>query len=170
MFVPFKKDTPFGEIVLMWWEGLEEDRASRAILRRAFSVTAVAMTPAYQRLYRRLCAAGWKDKAGVYHNDRLAAAIGLLAHVEKNIPEMKPVQAMSVGDEDMERPPVSELRFMRLLDAPDIDSLFTGMRRVLPLMKKGVDVLALIQDIVNWNDDIKKQWAYGYKWPEKSAS
>lgn len=167
MSISFRKDTAFGEILADWWQGLDEDRAARATLRRANSVTAVILTPAYQRLYRRLSAAGWADRAHVFHNDRLAAVAGLLAHVE-NQSGLPPAEAMSATQEAGGRPPVSELRFLRLLDSPDIDSLFTGMRRVLPLMSNGVDVLALATDIVNWGDTVKKQWAYGFAWPEKN--
>ncbi len=75
---PVNKETGIGKVLLDWWEGLEDDRASRAILRRASSVTAVALTPPYQRLYRRLCGAGWASQTKPYHNDRLAAVVGLL--------------------------------------------------------------------------------------------
>jgi CRISPR system Cascade subunit CasB len=116
-----------------------------------------------------MCAAGWEKQAKPYHNDRLAAAIGLLAHIKKS-DDRKPAKAMSRGNDGEDRPPVSELRFMRLLDSPDIDSLFTGLRRVLPLMNHGVDVLALATDVVNWGDVVKKQWAYTYDWPENSKN
>jgi CRISPR system Cascade subunit CasB len=169
MSIQFRKDNAFGVILFKWWEGLEDDRASRAVLRRAFSVTAVTLTPPYQRLYQRLCAAGWEGQAKPYYNDRLAAAIGLLAHVKKN-DDRKPAKAMGRGHDGDDRSPVSELRFMRLLDSPDIESLFTGLRRVLPLMNHGVDVLALATDVVNWGDVVKKNWAYAYDWPEKSKN
>ena len=56
---------------------------------------------------------------------------------------------------------------MRLLDAPDSEALFSGVRRVLPLMGS-VDVIALANDLMFWGDAVKKRWAYGYDWPEKS--
>jgi hypothetical protein len=51
--------TAIGSVLLAWWQGLDDDRAGRAILRRASSPTLVAFTAPYQRLYRRLQAAGW---------------------------------------------------------------------------------------------------------------
>jgi len=33
----FTRDNAFGKILLEWWQKLEDDRASRAILRRARS-------------------------------------------------------------------------------------------------------------------------------------
>ena len=157
--------TAIGRELLSWWNGLEDDRGGRAILRRASSPTQIALTAAYQRVFRRL-----GGIADIHPQDceRLAALVGLLAHVKTN--ESRPIpQAMSEcakGD----RPPVSELRFLRLLDSPDIESLFTGLRRVLPLMKHRADVLALANDVSFWGDGVKKQWAYDYRWPEKTSS
>jgi CRISPR system Cascade subunit CasB len=161
--------TVIGKVLLAWWQGLEEDRAGRAVLRRASSPTLVAFTAPYQRLHRRLVAAGWPADARPQDNDRLAAVVGLLAHVKENVSSPVPV-AMSQCNKGEDRPPVSELRFLRLLDAPDHDALYAGLRRVLPLMKHQVDVLALADDLLCWGDGVKKRWAYGYHWPEKSAA
>lgn len=161
--------TAIGSVLLAWWQGLDDDRADRAILRRASSPTLVAISAPYQRLYRQLQSAGWPADARPQDNDRLAGIVGLLAHVKEN--ESRPVPAaMSQRDEGGDRPHVSELRFLRLLDAPDSDALYMGLRRVLPLMKHQVDVLALANDLIRWGDDVKKRWAYGYHWPDKSAS
>jgi CRISPR system Cascade subunit CasB len=161
--------TAIGGVLLAWWQGLDDDRAGRAILRRASSPTLVAISAPYQRLYRRLQSAGWPADARPQDNDRLAGIVGLLAHVKEN--ESRPVPAaMSQRDEGGDRPQVSELRFMRLLDAPDSDALYVGLRRVLPLMKHQLDVLSLANDFLYWGDNVKKRWAYGYHWPDKSAS
>lgn len=160
----FRPQQAWGEMLLRWWHELADDTGGRAALRRASDITAVVMQPAYQRLHRRLLAAGWPDQP--WHgdrNDRLAAAAGLLAHVrehgDRNLP-----QAMSDGD----KPCVSPLRFQRLLESPDDDALFTGLRRTLPLIGHRTDVLSLATDVVNWGDAVKKRWAYAYAWPAKS--
>ena len=158
----FRQHQAWGGLLLRWWQGLDEDRGGRAALRRAPDITAVVMLPAYQHLHRRLVAAGWPDSA--WRNDRLAAAAGLLAHVKKNAERSLP-KSMSEGD----KPHVSPLRFMRLLEAPDIDTLFTGLRRALPLLDHQADVLALATDVVNWDDSVKKRWAYAYDWPVKAG-
>src|SRR5690606_11351005 len=101
-----------------WWSGLDDDRAARAELRRAHDITAVSLTPAYQRAYRRLREAGWDVEGVSPLNDRLAAVIGLLAHVKAD-GDQSPAQAMSRDDSGEGRPPVSPLRFQRLLEAPD---------------------------------------------------
>ncbi len=169
MAIQFNKETGIGKVLLNWWEGLEDDRASRAVLRRASSITAVSLTPPYQRLYQRLLTVGWPEKAAPYQNDRLAAVAGLLVHVEQN-DGRAPAKAMSQKESGQDRPAVSELRFIRLLESPDLDALFIGLRRALPLAKHSVDVLALANDVVHWGDAVKKRWAYAYEWPDKSKS
>lgn len=158
----FRPQHAWGDLLLRWWNELADDTGGRAALRRAPDITAVVMLPAYQRLHRRLLAAGWPDQA--WQNDRLAAAAGLLAHVHESSERTLP-QAMSDGD----KPSVSPLRFMRLLEAPDIDTLFGGLRRTLPLIQHRTDVLALASDVVNWGDMVKKRWAYAYAWPAKGG-
>ena len=169
MSIQFKRETAIGKALFDWWEGLEDDRASRAILRRASTITAVSLTPPYQRLYRRLRHVGWAVEAKPYQNDRLAAVVGLLAHVRQNDGRAI-AKSMSQHDAGGDRPCVSELRFRRLLESSDLDALFIGLRRVLPLMNHGVNVLALANDLVYWGDAVKKSWAYEYDWPEKSKS
>jgi CRISPR system Cascade subunit CasB len=72
---------------------------------------------------------------------------------------------MSEGD----KPCISPLRFTRLLESPDVDALFSGLRRALPLLQHRTDVLALATDVVNWGDAVKKRWAYAYHWPAKAG-
>ena len=53
---------------------------------------------------------------------------------------------------------------------PDVDTLFTGLRRTLPLLQHRADPLALTTDVVNWGDRVRKRWAYDYDWPEQKAA
>ncbi len=158
----FREDSAWGGMLLRWWQGLDDDRGGRAALRRAPNITAVVMAPAYQRLHQRLSGAGWAEPT--WRNDRLAAAAGLLAHVKSATQQPLP-QAMSQRDAD--QPRVSTLRFTRLLESTDIEALFTGLRRALPLLQHQADVLALASDVLNWGDDVKRRWAYDYDWPDK---
>ena len=158
----FRQDQASGDLLLRWWQGLDNDRGGRAALRRAPDITAVVMLPAFQQLHRRLLAAGWP--ADSWRNDHLAATAGLLAHVRQHQPQ---ALAKAMSQRDGDKPRVSPLRFTRLLESPDIDALFTGLRRALPLLQHQADVLALATDVVNWGDAVKKRWAYGYDWPDK---
>lgn len=157
--------TPLGRVLLAWWEKLDDDRAGRAVLRRAASPTQVALTAPYQRVFQRLRTV---TDIPEYSHERIAAIVGLLAHVKAN--DSRPIPLIMSAYETEARPPVSELRFLRLLDSPDIETLFTGLRRVLPLMNDQIDVLALANDVFFWGDSVKKQWAYDYRWPEKASS
>ncbi|MBN8441945.1 MAG: type I-E CRISPR-associated protein Cse2/CasB [Thauera sp.] len=163
----FSRDNAFGKTLLDWWQQLDDDRASRATLRRAPTVTAVTLSAPYQRLFRRLRAIGWNADDVAWRNDRLAAIVGLLAHVSEDR-QGELAKAMSHKTTGEDRPMVSELRFTRLLESPDGDSLFVGLRRVLPLMSNSVDVVALANDILHWGDKVKKGWAYSYDWPAHS--
>ena len=160
----FRQNQAWGDLLLRWWRGLDDDRGGRAALRRAPDITVVVMVPAYQHLHRRLVAAGWPNST--WRDERLAAAAGLLSHVKQHTEQTLPA-AMSERDGD--KPRVSPLRFMRLLEAPDIDTLFAGLRRTLPLLQHQVDVLALTTDVVNWGDSVKKRWACAYDWPVKAG-
>lgn len=161
----FRAHQPWGEVVLRWWRSLDDDAGGRAALRRANDVTAAVMSPAYHRLYRQLHAAGWPDAP--WQNDGLAAAAGLLAHVRELDERSLPI-AMSQRDGD--KPRVSPLRFRRLLESQDVDTLFTGLRRTLPLLQHRANPLALATDVVGWGDRVRKRWAYEYEWPEQKTS
>lgn len=160
-----KREHGAGAALLEWWQELEERRADRAILRRAPDITAVSISAPYQRCYRRLLA--YDESFGSVHSrDRLAAAVGLLAHVKDDTPGNSVPESLSARAAGDDQPAVSKLRFVRLLESPDIDSLFTGLRRALPLTDHKMNVIALTHDLLLWGDGVKKAWAYGYRWPE----
>jgi len=143
------------------------DRAGRAALRRCATIAQITWVPAYQRLYHRLQQKGWS--ASLAQKDRLAAVAGLLAYVKENN-EQPLAKTMSASTDGSDQPNVSMLRFRRLLDSPDLEALFTGLRRVLPLMKYQANVKVLAEDLIyrGWGDHVKKHWAYDYDWPTKS--
>lgn len=163
------------KVFVSWWHGLTshnpsgQARADSAVLRRASSLTAVACTAAYQRVYRDMLAAhDGNSPWGEHKQERVAALVALAAHIKTNASLSLP-QAMGPRGDGSDRNPVSELRFLRLLDAPDIESLFTGLRRVLPLIEHQVDPMSMADDVFAWGDAVKKDWAYNYAWPKKSS-
>lgn len=158
-----------------WWHGLTSEtasgqaRADSAVLRRASSLTAVACSAAYQRVYADMLAAcDPADRWPHYKQERIAALVALAAHVKSKASLSLP-KAMSLHGDGSDRNPVSELRFLRLLDAPDIEALFTGLRRVLPLIEHNVDPFSMADDVFAWGDSVKKDWAYDYAWPKKAS-
>lgn len=162
--ISFSRDKQLGNALLRWWEGLDGHREDRAQLRRAASLTAVTLTPGFQRFYRFLLANGLPELNADGQRDRLATIAAVLAHIktrdERNFPA-----SMREGDQQK----VSELRFRRLLESPAIDDLFVGLRRTLPLVGYAADPNRLANDIWYWGDKVRKDWAYAYPWPEKSA-
>lgn len=165
-----------GRVLYDWWRNVTQerdtgaDRAARAILRRAHDITAVTLSQPYQRLFQQIRAAGWDDRFP-QSNDALAAVAGLLVHVQADAGDASLAASMGQHPQDTDRPYVSEARFRRLLETPDLDALFRGLRRTLPLMRAGAPVLALASDVLAWarpeqRDDVKKRWAYSYPWLE----
>jgi CRISPR system Cascade subunit CasB len=161
----FRSGQAWGEQLLRWWHELADDTGGRAALRRAPDITAVIVQPAFQRLRRRLLSAGWPDRT--WQNERLAAVAGLLAHVREQAEANLPT---AMSERRADKPRLSPLRFTRLLESPDLEALFTGLRRALPLLDHRADVLALATDVLNWGDEVKKRWAYAYEWPEPARS
>lgn len=148
-----------------WLNYLDEhDKGGRAELRRASSVLAAAMCQATHRLHRQLDAICQGDMNEA-QRDRLAMACALMAHIKKPGPLPLP-QAMSERKPGSDRIPVSELRFRRLLDAHDDEALFSGLRRVLPLIDGLVCPVQLTRDVLFWGDTVKRAWAYDYRWPD----
>jgi CRISPR system Cascade subunit CasB len=163
-------------VLAQWWHGMNSDnasgqaRADSAVLRRASNLTAVACTSAYQRVYADMWAAcAATDRWPAFKQERIAALVALAAHINKTNASLSLPQAMGPRGDGSERNPVNELRFLRLLDAPDIEALFTGLRRVLPLIKSSVDPFSMADDVFAWGDSVKKDWAYNYAWPKKSS-
>lgn len=162
--ISFSRDKQLGNALLRWWEGLDGHREDRAQLRRAASLTAVTLTPGFQRFYRFLVANGLPELNADGQRDRLATIAAVLAHIKKRDERNFPA-SMREGDQQK----VSELRFRRLLESPAVDDLFVGLRRTLPLVGHAADPNKLANDIWYWGDKVRKDWAYAYPWPEKSA-
>lgn len=168
-------------------------RAARAELKRADSILEISLSAYYQHIYKQLSswdsaeaqAEGLDQEQGnkreselkkilaqAQMQDRLALLVGLLVHVKKLDLSGKPkkfAEVASMTGED-KKPAVSPLRFERLLRSPELVDLYTGLRRMLPLLKDGFDLESFCYDILHWNDITRKQWAYAYDWPEKMTS
>jgi len=141
-----------------WWRGLQKphNSGSRAELRRAATVDAVIMTPAFQRL----CSGFTDEFRSDFDKTRLAAIAGLLAHVKESAePKMEIAKQMAQPAGAATR--VSELRFRRLLQRNRSD-LFVPMVRVIRLLDHRVSIYDLIESVYYWGDQRKKKWAYAY--------
>ena len=81
--ISFRSETALGQTLLRWWQGLDNNRGDRAELRRAHNLTAIALTSAYQHLYRILLSRGWAEaynrlRVSLY-GDKLKEILGLPA-------------------------------------------------------------------------------------------
>lgn len=169
----FKADAPLGAAIHEFWHSLNDDRQTRAQLRRADDLTALVMVPGVHRLLYRMQAAAkeqGQDKLSL-HSDhgrlRVAVIAGALAHIEAH----KPIQdkyrystafLMSRHKKESDTTCVSELRFRRLLQASDLEEFYPMLRRTLALINHEADVYVLANDIWFWGDKLRRQWAYDY--------
>lgn len=171
--ISWTAESHLGKVLHQWWQGLEEDRASRAMLRRCATLGEIILSPAYQRFYRYMLAYKWPTDAASWQNDKLAAIAGLLAHIKTEGTERLPASMWDSRDEKLL---VSELRFRDLLKVQDVDDLFISLRRLLPLLGYQANIFWLAHDVYNWGNpnpkfNIPKQWAYSYRWqPVKQSA
>ncbi|MBP1148345.1 type I-E CRISPR-associated protein Cse2/CasB [Methylocaldum sp. RMAD-M] len=152
---PFEPKQPASETLYRWWEQLENNKGERAALSRCATITEVLLCPAFYTIAQPLEEQVGLDPCG---REGLAAIVGLLAHVRANDAQKLP-QAMATGDA---KPAVSAARFRRLLEAQTLDELYPLMRRVLGLLDKTANVRDLARSLYDWNDSIRKEWAYAY--------
>lgn len=183
MSVNFKPEALMGEILTDFWKGLENNKGTRAELRRCQNVSEVVITPVCSRMCHRV------EKlmpTSILWESRFAAVLGLISHLDKN--DMKTVLAEKDNDKYIEifiepmthlsgeRPVLSELRFRRLLQR-DQNDIYPAMLRVLRLLGGRTNLFGLAESIFYWKDKIRgdeicKRWAFAYfpNVPEKKSA
>ncbi|MCB1751678.1 MAG: type I-E CRISPR-associated protein Cse2/CasB [Gammaproteobacteria bacterium] len=148
----FSKDAAATGILTHWWQGLENDKGTRAELRRCDMPEKVMFHPAFPRLCRRLqplLEQEWNWQI------RLAALVGLLSHVRKTT-------GQTLAHQMAGNPPkVSELRFRRLLQR-EADDFYGAMIRVLPMLDHTANLPDLMSSVFYWGDPVRKRWAFDY--------
>ena len=127
-WLEFSPDNAAGQQLAQWHRALADNRGDRAALRRCGSLVEVAFVPAFHQLSRELRAVA----DAPINPDRLLAVAGLAAIIKQPIASPLPRQMArpAVGD----KPPVSELRFRRLLQCQTQEDLFHPLRRILHLL------------------------------------
>ncbi|MEW6593571.1 MAG: type I-E CRISPR-associated protein Cse2/CasB [Thermodesulfobacteriota bacterium] len=154
-YLKFDHDSPETQVIMSWWQGLDDNRGDRADLRRCATLAEVVFTPAFHRL--RLALA----KFGLVNVDSLALVAGLAARVKSNLPDNTIAEQMATGKADGSAR-VSGLRFRRLLKVKDQGELFSPMTRVVALLGGVVNLQSLAGSLYYWNDRTRKQWAFEY--------
>lgn len=148
----FTKDAPATGILTRWWQSLENDKGTRAELRRCDSPEKVLFHSAFPRLCRQLEPLLGKEWNWEF---RLAAVVGLLSHIRRT--SALPLARQMAGNP----PKVSELRFRRLLQR-ERDDLYGAMIRMLQMLDQTANLPDLMDSVFNWGDPVRKRWAFDY--------
>ncbi|HSS52940.1 MAG TPA: type I-E CRISPR-associated protein Cse2/CasB [Thermoanaerobaculia bacterium] len=153
-----------GKVLLEWHKELQQDKGSRARLRRAASPDDVIFEPSFHQLLAKLRPAFNVDDPRVRRN--LAAFAGLAARVREHIENFPLARQMGTSGarKSSDSLAVSEQRFRRLLTTSTLEARFTLLARVIHLLGYRVDLLSLADALCYWetDPDLRQQWAYDY--------
>lgn len=166
LFPHRKPDHPSFAILRDWWRDLENDRGARAALRRAASLTAVMLCPAFHRLLNDLRQAGYTISESRY--PKLAVIAGLAARVRAETDDGL-AKRMGTPKSDGDKAAVSELRMRRVLACDDLEELYTLLRRALSLLDDRANLADLAAVVWHWTPmdekspyDPRRRMAYDY--------
>ena len=151
----FNSDQALGDALSTWWDQLQDRNGDRAELRRAQTVADVVLLPVFQRTCVRFSPYFKHERDGSWQL-RLAAILGLLAHVRHSNPEQSLAIQMAGNP-----PVVSELRFRRLIQRNRAD-LYVSMIRILRMLGNKANLYDLADSVYYWGDDVKRRWAFDY--------
>lgn len=156
----FAKESDLGIALEKWWSSLESNKGQRAELKRCHSVSELYACPAAHRVWRQSFA-----EHGL-NADKMLLTIGLLSHVRNHSNESLGKQLAGTSPK-RSRAALSELRFRRLLQTDDPESLFSAMRRVISLTDKTSNIYELARLAYRWQspisvDQARKELAYDY--------
>ncbi len=159
----FDADKPLGDVLQQWWTDLQGRNGDRAELRRAETVMDVILLPAFQRACIRFKPFFKEEEQWEM---RLAAVLGLMAHIRYTHPEQALALQMAGNP-----PVVSELRFRRLIQRDRAD-LYVSMIRVLRMLGNKANLHDVANSVYYWGDKVKRDWAFAYfpNTPEKTSA
>src|SRR5713226_2696882 len=126
-------DAEVKEVLIKWWQELDQARGDRAALRRCRTPYEVALNPAYHRLCWEL------KKITNIHDEALASVAGVVSHVRTNTETKALAAQMADGD----KCPVSELRFRRLLQIQNRLDLYPALVRIVHLLNNNANLASL---------------------------
>lgn len=141
------------------------DRAARARLRRCHKPGDALFEAAFSRFLGDVFPNRFGD---ILEDKRTVAGLArvaiLLPHVKK-IGTKRPLAAQLVTDDlskKIEKPLVSEFRVRALVQEADADEAVARWRRVLPLMRGGVNAPQLADLIFHWSENSRRELAFNY--------
>jgi len=153
----FRRNKDTREVLIRWWQGLEESRGDRAELRRCHSAIEVAFTPAFHRLRESL-----ERVTDSVNQEALLAIAVVLSHAKENDPSKPLAGQMATPKESGNNPCVSGLRFRRLLKIRSREGLPEPLIRIVKLLNGRVNLTDLADSIYYWGENVRKRWAYDY--------
>jgi len=139
------------ENILNWWKSFQNDKATRAQMRRCSRLEEACL---YNQVYRLGYAIPWLSK----NTEVLACIASVLSHVKDNINTKTFAQQLSThkGGKAI----VSENRFRVLLASKDSSEFFRNLRRVVSLLNGKLNILSLIDGIIRWFKEHKNSEKY----------
>ncbi len=167
-----------GATALRWWQRLSHPQAgdpgTLAQLRRSRSPVEALRVREAHTLARAV--GGARREAGDWRVHAAADLARVLAHVRAHEPRLHPMQAAGwkrfagtrrESDAGADRPLLAEARFRRLLLTGGGEDKVDAFRRLVALLGGTVNVTALADDFLRWNDPargdaVRERWAFLY--------
>lgn len=144
--------------IMSWWLSLQDDRATRAQLRRCSTLMGALDIQQTHKLLKRI-------ENRKLHNATITLTI-ILAHVDKDNNGAPPfAKVLGKGDEQKL---LSNLRFGSLLQAlvkreDDWGAVIRNLRRAIKIAKgQNFNVRRLVGDILFFDEQTQRDWTYDY--------
>jgi len=174
MTAPDHPSQRWEQVARRWWRTLHDttstdgtpnrarDPAALARLPRAATPVDPLEEPSVFDLYNKL---GFSPRDVERRLTRVAVVAAVLAHVSADATPGS--SGFRRGFADLlgrgERPPMSALRFKRLLAATEDQDLMGAFRRAVALAgKKDIDVGDVATSLLDWSDRRRMHWAFDY--------
>lgn len=136
------------DIVISWWENLQDDNGGRAQLRRCNSPEDVALHSQTHCLKAMLPA--WVSY------ELVSTIVGLCSHI-KSRRDQNFAESLAAPKEKGGKAPLSETRFRQLMQSRNWDELFRNLRRAINVLDDSINIESLIDAIFLWNDEFRDE-------------
>ena len=148
-----------GRVAARWWRGLDDDRGTRASLRRAGCITDVFGVPDFHHDLLRPLELLLNRQLTDSEAEWCAVVAAVLAHVEKSAPGSTPAALGRYFGSSRKgtHARISGLRFRRILAVEEPDSLMRTMIRVVRLMDKTCPIIALAAALTGWPNEVTRR-------------
>ena len=139
-----------------WQESLDNNRGTRAELRRAFDIDELLFLPSFYCESKRFL--NWPECG----TQRLACILGILSHVKEHNSSTSLAKYMAGKGNDGGRPRVNELRVKRLLQKSTRDEAYVDIVRIIKMLKGSVHIDELLYLLYYWGLEKKRKFAEDY--------